>query len=48
VAQVSEIESQLDAAPQRALFLRAEPAVVSLITSTILVILGFQMNGLSL
>ncbi len=48
VVQVSEIESQMDAAPQRALFLRAEPAVVSLVCSAILGILGFQLTGLQI
>jgi hypothetical protein len=45
VLQVAEIEVQQDASPQRVLFLRAEPAVVSLISSSIMVILGLTLNG---
>ncbi len=47
-AQVGEIESQMDAKPQRALFLRAEPAVVSLISSAIIGVLGLQMTGIQI
>jgi hypothetical protein len=44
--QVSEIDSQMDAAPQRVVFLRAEPAVVSLISSAIVAVLGLQLTGI--
>ncbi len=37
---------QQDASPQRVLFLRAEPAVVSLISSAIVAVLGLMFNGI--
>ena len=48
LVQVSEIESQMEATPQRTLFLRAEPAVVSLLSSAILAVLGLQMTGIEI
>jgi hypothetical protein len=45
--QVAEIEAQQDASPQRVLFLKAEPAVVSLISSAIMAVLGLMLNGIN-
>ena len=42
------MEAQSDAAPQRTLFLRAEPAVVSLLCSAIMTVLGLQFTGIQL
>ena len=50
VVQADEIDSQMNASesPQRAVFLQAQPAVVSLISSVILTVLGLQFTDLKI
>ena len=46
-AVIDEVESAGDVEPMRVLFLRAEPAVVSILMSAILAVVAVQLRGLS-